>query len=326
MTGNYSLKFELFIVQTYFPLIAHLEESQEIVKKVGEMIAPLRTNMKRDGTAFHTIESVEETMNNADKDDSIFTPADPDAEYTITYSFLINTIIFKMYAISTKLEIAALKDEGETTVSLTDTLLSYLYNSPSHLPMLTKPKEYNFGEQGIQIGEEGFSSRVEGDTANTQPYLRQSTSPVHASFSRIKAVLDPMLAISLNHAQSVAFQVKPSDLLTHNYFDLANMEIENMGYKRLEITRQSTHLLDAFSRPNTQVDDLPQLPFYCPTFVDYRGRMYYYGGALNPQTINFVRAHIQLHEGSPFDRESLPLYLCFLANEAGIKGSFLQKV
>lgn len=85
---------------------------------------------------------------------------------------------------------------------------------------------------------------------------------------------------------------------------------------RLEQVQHSFSLLRAFK----------ERAFFNPAFIDYRGRMYYYGGFIQPQAINMVRAHIESTTIAEVPSKAWAYMMLFAMNDVGVKGTIGDKI
>lgn len=342
--GNPGLKFDIFVTTSFYPIIAHLSGAEQICTNMNNLLAPIRILIENSQLSINRTDFLEivkaakildekssklsATKSKIIKRTKGFKTKDTKLVpmFGNKYIDLVNAVSFRAFGVQADEDSVNefLSARNSLNLFIDERLASFIFGSPATLPMVVPPRPYKVGSTGLILGQGGFEKPTE--EFNLQPYYLHTTTPVHASFAQIQSSIRPSIARSMNHAMSIPFQIAPSDFLFRNYIEMGQMETALYGPERIQITQQSVALLNAYSRDETQEYALPQFPIYFPTFVDYRGRLYYYGGLLQPQTINLVRAHIEVHDRSEIENSMLPLFFTFIANELGIGGSFYNKI
>jgi DNA polymerase type B, organellar and viral/DNA-dependent RNA polymerase len=184
----------------------------------------------------------------------------------------------------------------------TEALSSFLSGSSIALPMISPPVAYNLTNPD--------ESLVEGSIMRSSPYDTLSTRPIHASFGQLNSVISHDCQTSMNKASSTALVVAPNAGWVGNPTAI-KYEVEFGNVARLEQVQNIHSMLRAYKGRT----------FYCPAFLDYRGRMYYYGSFLQPQSINLSRAHIESAQQGMIPASAIAYIAMFAASESGASGS-----
>lgn len=192
-------------------------------------------------------------------------------------------------------------------IHVTEALSSFLSGSSIALPMISPPKDY------LMVGTD--DQKIEDEVSCTSPYELMSTRPIHASFNQLDSQITHACQVSMNKASSTPLVVAPNAGWIGNPTAI-KYEVEFGNASRLEQVQNIHSLLRAYK----------DREFYCPSFLDYRGRMYYYGSFLQPQTINLTRAHLESAQQARVPESALAYIALFCMTETGGGGSHQGKI
>ena len=288
--GNPELKFDVFFVNQFYA------EYPALVESMANLWEPVRKELLDPENQGHQVSTV-----------AILSCMEQSATIGPDTLKASQNVVEALFGVSSSMWSTELvRDEFRTP---TEGLLTFLFAESATLPMLAKPDDYF-------LPTEYAGAPIDPSIHNASPYFKLSAKPVHASYSVIESVITELGQDAMNKAQSVEFIISDNAAWVGNP-NMVRYETERFGnMERLDQVQHSFSLMRAYS----------ERAFFCPTFIDYRGRMYYYGGFLQPQTINMVRAHIEANVTTEVPREAWAFLMLFMMNEVGAKGTVIDKL
>lgn len=286
LVGNTGLKLDVFVTACYY---AH---SPDLHEKLVEYFNDIRNLiLTREDERSLPIAAITSFIERADGDNQM--------------ESAMFRILARVFGITSKDGIEARAERG---VYLSEALTSFLSGSSIALPMLISPSDY------MMVGVD--DQKIEDDVSCTSPYQIINARPIHASFNQLDSQITNSCQNSMNKAGSTGLVVAPHAGWVGNPTAIKYEAVEMGNISRLEQVQNIHSLLRAYKGRE----------FFCPTFLDYRGRMYYYGSFLQPQTINFTRAHIESSQQAAVPDHSLAYLALFCMTETGGGGSHQGKL